>query len=312
MERIVIPGKATYTPVALTDLFMAAPTASRLLLGAAMPGQVVAAAALGYYAGSATRDWVARWKIRPIEFFTEYGADVKELDEMPDAAREAEIRLLGHALNMGYTAERPTREALAERVNDALTRYIAAITGQEIITSSQVRSFNQYRVVMPFARGTCDVISGDVAIFEHSGVLESHVIAHEFCHRKGYLKELHAQALAYMAMRTSGDPLLIQGARAERLHRQLAVLAGEDPVRWLELLNVAALRPELYEELSCLRPADGTKPGPVTRSMKAMYDRRMKLSGQNGIRDYDEGFTRFLWTFWRSDRARQPRAHAAI
>ena len=45
-------------------------------------------------------------------------------------------------------------------------------------------------------------------------------------------------------------------------------------------------------------------------SMK-LYDQRMKLTGQNGVTDYDEGFTNFLWTFCRSKTARVPRWHAA-
>jgi hypothetical protein len=39
MERIEIPGDATYTPVALTDVLLAAPLASRILLGATLPGE---------------------------------------------------------------------------------------------------------------------------------------------------------------------------------------------------------------------------------------------------------------------------------
>jgi hypothetical protein len=39
--------------------------------------------------------------------------------------------------------------------------------------------------------------------------------------------------------------------------------------------------------------------------MKRLYDERLKLTGQNGLSDYDEGFTNFLWTFERSAAARQ-------
>jgi hypothetical protein len=46
--------------------------------------------------------------------------------------------------------------------------------------------------------------------------------------------------------------------------------------------------------------------------MKRVYDERLKLTGQNGISDYDEGFTNFLWTFSRSAAARQPREQAAV
>jgi hypothetical protein len=46
--------------------------------------------------------------------------------------------------------------------------------------------------------------------------------------------------------------------------------------------------------------------------MRTLYDQRMKLTGQNGLSDYDEGFTNFLWTFTRSEKARQPKEPAAI
>ena len=44
--------------------------------------------------------------------------------------------------------------------------------------------------------------------------------------------------------------------------------------------------------------------------MKKMYDERMKLTGQNGLSDYDVGFTNFLWSFQRSAKARQERWQA--
>jgi hypothetical protein len=46
--------------------------------------------------------------------------------------------------------------------------------------------------------------------------------------------------------------------------------------------------------------------------MRRVYEERMRLTGQNGLSDYDEGFTNFLWTFARSDTARQPRAAALV
>ena len=73
------------------------------------------------------------------------------------------------------------------------------------------------RLVFPFAMGVCDVISGDVAIFRDTGIFDAHILAHEFTHRKGYWKELHAQVLSYLALVHSGDPLLVQAGLAERL-----------------------------------------------------------------------------------------------
>jgi hypothetical protein len=312
MERITIPGDATYSPIALTDILIAAPLASRLFLGATLPGRILQAAALGYYAGSSVKDWVARAGIRRIDFVREFGADVFELDDMSPDERRSEIRTLGEVLNDSYDPERVPREELAAEVNRQLTTYIGQITGQEVETSSEVRSFSLAMLVFPFAYGACDIISGDVAIFKDTGIFEPHIIAHEFCHRKGYLKELHAQALAYLALRNSHEPVLVQSARAERLHRQLRALAGEDPVHFGDLVDGLPLRDELRSAFHALRPVPGVYESAVGRVMRRLYDERMKLTGQNGLSDYDVGFTNFLFTFGKSPLARQPREHASI
>jgi hypothetical protein len=226
-------------------------------------------------------------------------------------ARGWEVKLLGHELNEGYTDVKPWRPTLARRVNACLTGFIASITGQEVVTSSEIRSFTLSKLMMPGAAGLCDPIGGDVAIFEDLGLLEPHVIAHEFCHRKGYLKELHAQALAYLALRNSGDPLLVQSARLERLHRQLRVLQrkSEDVLTPQVLVDRALLRKELADLMLAWLPDAGDTSVGLSRRM---IDVRMRLSGQNGLSDYDEGFTNFLWTFSRSQTAQQPTHLAAV
>jgi len=311
MERIQIPGGASYSPVALTDIIMGAPVASRLLLGASGPGQLASNVALGLYLSSSAVDWAARWGVRPIDFKETFDADVDSLEEMPEEAREWEVRLLASAMNEDFTEETIERSELAKLVNRVLTDYIASITSQEVVTSSEIRSFTIAKLIFPFAQGTCDMISGDIAIFNDSGVFLPHIITHEFCHRKGYFKELHAQALAYLALRGSGHPLLVQSARAERLHRHLAVLSDDDPGRFQTLLETACLRKELYDAFARLRP-DGKPQGWISKGMRALYDGRMRLSGQNGLSDYDEGFTNFLWTFSRSSRAVAPTEQALV
>jgi hypothetical protein len=72
------------------------------------------------------------------------------------------------------------------------------------------------------------------------------------------------------------------------------------------------MRSELTEELHALRPDPGAYESSVSVVMKKVYDERMKLMGQNGLSDYDEGFTNLLWTFSRSRRARQEARQAAI
>jgi hypothetical protein len=312
MERITIPGDATYSPIALTDILIAAPLASRILLGATLPGRVLQAAALGYYAGSSMKDWLARSGVRRIDFREEFGADVFDLDAMDDDERLHEVRLLGEALNDDYDPSRAGRNELAVEVNRHLTAYIASVTGQVVETSSEIRSFSLALLVFPFAYGACDIISGDVAIFKDTGIFEPHIIAHEFSHRKGYLKELHAQALSYLALRSSGEPLLIQSARAERLHRQMRAISGDDPRRFNEVVDDVELRPELRDSFHALRPVPGAYETAVGRVVRRLYDERMKLTGQNGLSDYDVGFTNFLHTFAKSPSAKQPREHARI
>lgn len=312
MDEIRIPNDATYAPFSLTDVIAAAPLASRVLLGATLPGRVVSAAALGMYAGSAAKDWISRRDMRWIVFQREFGADVKTLQEMPDSARREDIENVARRLQEGWTGEKIPREALAVAVNEHLTEFIAGVTGQRVHTSSEVRDFTLAKLVFPFAMGVCDVVSGDVALFRDTGIFEPHVICHEFVHRKGYWKELHAQALSYFALMSSGDPVLIQSALAERLHRQLKVLAADDHQAYHDLVDQLEMRTELTEQLHALRPDPDAYESSVSVVMKRVYDQRLKLTGQNGISDYDLGFTNFLWTFSRSTRARQESRLAAV
>ena len=214
MDEIRIPNDATYAPFSLTDVIATVPLASRLLLGATLPGRVLSAAALGMYAGSAVKDWVSRRDMRWVDFQKEFGCDVKTLEEMPDAARRDEIERLAARLDQSFTSERIPRADLAVSVNEHLTEYMAGITGQRVHTSSEIREFTLARLVFPFAMGVCDVVSGDVALFRDTGIFEPHIICHEFVHRKGYMKELHAQGLSYLALMSSGDPVMVQSALA--------------------------------------------------------------------------------------------------
>jgi hypothetical protein len=311
-RTVNIPGDATYSPVALTDVLLAAPIASELLLGMTLPGRIIQAAALGAYAGSAVKDWVARKDMKRVDFLREYGADVFDLERMPREERLREIAELAPRLNDVWVDVKIPRPELAKEVNRRLSDYLAAVTGQRVETSSELRNFSIAYLIFPFAYGTCDIISGDVAIFKDTGIFEPHIITHEFCHRKGYWKELHAQALAYLALVTSGEPVFVQSALAERLHRHLRVLGGDDSARFGELVDTLKLRPELNAAFRALRPEPGAYESAVSKVMRNLYDQRMRLTGQNGLSDYDEGFTSFLWTFGRSTTARQPGTMARL
>ena len=296
METIRIPNSATYSPVALTDLMFAAPLASRLLLGATLPGRLLQAAAAGAYAGSVLGDWASRRGVRKIDFLATYTSDVQHMDEMPEARRREDVLKFSAELMAIYEPVKRGRDILAADVNERLTSYIAGITGQRVETSSSVREMTLARLLMPFAIGSCDILSGDIAVFRSTGVFEAHILAHEFCHRKGYLKELEAQGLAYLALSRSLDPQLRQGALAERVYRNLRVLDGDDPERYGELLDETPLSGEVLEDFRRLRPPD-QRPGVVSNTLRELYDSRMKMTGQNGLSDYDRGFTNFLYTY---------------
>jgi hypothetical protein len=312
-DEIRISNRATYWPVAPIDVVVGAPLVARLLLGVTPIGRLVQGAVLGVYLGCALRDWVDRRGIRKIAFRREFGADRHHLVSMPPDVREAEVRTLGERLGDEFTSERIPRPALAVEIERQLTRYIAGITGQRVRSSARVRSFTLVGLAFPSALGACDMLSGDVAIFRDTGLLEPHIIAHEFSHRKGYWKELDAQVLAYLALVSSGEPVLRQSARFERLHRNLRVLAGNDPAAFDWLVMRAGLRPELRQALVALRPPLAGVARQLDGGMRQVYDLRMRMTGQTGISDYDLGFTNFLYTFETSTAARQtPPAAGAL
>jgi hypothetical protein len=307
ISDVRIANAATYWPIAPTDVVLAVPIAARLLLGATPAGRILQAAAFGAYAASALQDWAARRGVRKIDFRPEFGADVGHLTPMPPEVREEEIRLLTRRLNDEFTSRTIPRRELAVEVDRHLTGYIAGITGQRVETSTEVRSFSVARLLFPFALGACDFVSGDVTLFRDVGIFEPHVIAHEFSHRKGYWKELEAQALAYLALTASGEPVLVQSALCERLHRDWRALVGDDRAAFRDRLERSDLRPELRTHfLDLNRGATlGAHAGQVEILMRRLYDERMRLTGQNGLSDYDVGFTNFLYTFELSSTARQ-------
>ena len=311
-EEIRVSNRATYWPVAPLDVVVWGPVVARLLFGAAPIGRVVQAVSLGLYLSSALRDWRDRGGIRKIVFRREFGADSRFLVPMPRETRETETATLIGRLNDEFTVRRLPRRELAVQVEARLTDYIAGITGQRVRTSAEVRGFALVGVALPFALGACDMLTGDVSIFRDTGFFEPHIIAHEFSHRKGYWQELQAQVLAYLSLTASGHPVLIQSALLERLYRNLRVLSGSEATVFHRLVTSSALRAELRDPMLALGP----RPGGVTRrleqGMRALYDRRMRLTGQNGLSDYDLGFTNFLFTFETSSAARQRPPAAGI
>jgi len=314
-DAVRIANSATYWPIAPMDLVVAAPIAARLLLGASPLGAAIQGAAIGAYLGSAAQDWYVRLGVRKIDFRREFGADVHTMEPMPSDVREAEVQLLVERVNDEFTARRIPRRELAVEVDRHLTRYIASITGQRVETSTEVRDFALAQLLFPFALGACDMLSGDVAIFRDVGVLEPHVIAHEFSHRKGYWRELEAQALAYLALTSSGEAVLVQSALCERLHRDVRAQVGDDRAALRQRLAESRLRPELRTQLLELVPE--TPASSIDKQLEVMmrrlYDERMRLTGQNGLSDYDVGFTNFLYTFEVSPGTRQsPPAAGAL
>ncbi|MDH3225419.1 MAG: hypothetical protein OEO23_16990, partial [Gemmatimonadota bacterium] len=68
--------------------------------------------------------------------------------------------------------------------------------------------------------------------------------------------------------------------------------------RYERLLDDSPLEGPLLEDFRRLRP--GSNEGWFSRTMRDLYDSRMKLTGQNGLSDYDRGFTDFLYTYERA------------
>lgn len=294
MERLRIPNLATYLPIAPSDLLLTAPIAARVLFGASPAGRALQTAAFGIYAGSAAIDWAVRADAKRVDFEDSFGLEPLSPPPATDKARRTDIEKIVEKLNAGYQPMRVPRKELAEEVDRHLTEFLAELTGQRLETSARVRQFMLAQMLFPFALGAADPLTGDVAIFKSVGVFEPHVIAHEFCHRKGYLKEVEAQVLAYLALVGCGDPVLEQSALCERLDRQLWVLSGRNPVEYNELLVEIGLREELRAGFEFRHPTEQTYARLVGPLMKGAYDARMKLTGQNGLSDYDEGFTNFL------------------
>ncbi len=294
MERLRIPNLATYLPVAPSDLLLAAPVAARLLFRASPLGRAVQVAAVGIYAGSAALDWAVRTDARRVDFEDVFGLNPLAPPPATTADRRRDVARLVERLNDRPVPMDVPRRKLANRVDARLTDYLATLTGQRLETSSEVRDFMLAQILFPFALGAADPLTGDVAIFRSIGVFEPHVIAHEFCHRKGYLKEVEAQALAYLALIGSDDPVLTQSARCERLDRQLWILADREPDRYNELLHESGLAAKMRVAFELRHPTEEALARLVSPWMRGLYDARMKLTGQNGITDYDEGFTNFL------------------
>src|SRR5690606_4545247 len=111
----------------------------RVFLGATLPGRMLQAAAVGVYAGSSLKDWLARRHAIRIDFATAFGADVFDLEIQPEEERRRELLRLSAALNDGWIERRVPRPELARLVDHYLTTYIASITGQRIETSVEVR-----------------------------------------------------------------------------------------------------------------------------------------------------------------------------
>jgi len=90
------------------------------------------------------------------------------------------------------------------------------------------------------------------------------------------------------------------------------VLSGERAETYHDLVEELPVREEIRAELHRLRPDPSSYESAMSGVMRTVYDARLKLTGQNGISDYDVGFTNFLWSFARSPSARQDRALAAV
>jgi hypothetical protein len=88
----------------------------------------------------------------------------------------------------------------------------------------------------------------------------------------------------------------VQAARSERLHRNLKVLADGEMEDYHRLVDESRLREELAKDFHAIRPEPSAYERAVWTVMKPVMEERMKMTGQNGLSDYDAGFTDFLHT----------------
>lgn len=245
---------------------------------------------------SSTPYFATTMSLKNLDFQKHFGADVKTLERQSLDGRLDEIEALTEKLNDEYVPQNYEKKELARLVNRELENYLESITGEAVRTSSRIRKHGFFQVLFPFALGACSPIDGEIYIFKDTGVFEPHLITHELAHRHGYGKELHAQALAYLALMNSKNPVFMQSANCERLNRQIMVVNDCDRKQARFFTERSDLRAELRKDFLKLMRRRGIYEGVVSLAILPLYQLRMKLTGQNGLQDYAEGFTNFLYT----------------
>jgi len=299
-STITVPNLVTYLPFSMIDgvvvsaiLGTVATISSSHSAVEGCEGGIAAFA--GAYALSSGIDLVQKSRTRRINFQEAYGYGVKNLPSMPLEERIKEARTLAEKLNDEFaTADLPDGY-LGSLVEEELSRYIEQRTGQKVKNSFLFRTSGVMRSLFPFAKGAADPISGEIALFEEMGVFRPHVIAHEFAHRKGYLKELEAQVLSYLALSESNSSYLRQSVNCERLSSQFSVIAEDIGRTRTEVVEESGLRPELQQDFVERKKSGGLYERAISAVMLPLYNLRMKATGQNGLSDYDRGFTNFLY-----------------
>jgi hypothetical protein len=86
----------------------------------------------------------------------------------------------------------------------------------------------------------------------------------------------------------------VQAALAERMNRNLRVLADGGLDHYHRLVDESRLRKELAKDFHAIRPEPTAYERAVWTVMKPMMEERLRMTGQNGLSDYDTGFTYFL------------------
>ncbi len=264
--------------------------------GIATASQLSADLIFVLWLASSTPYFATTMSLKNLDFQKHFGADVKTLKNQSQGERFGEIETLVEKLNDEYVPQNYEKKELARLVNRELENYLESITGEVVRTSSRIRKFGFFKVLFPFALGACSPIDGEIYIFKDTGVFEPHLITHELAHRHGYMKELHAQALAYLALMNSKNPVFMQSANCERLNRQIMVVNNHDRKQARFFTENSDLRAELRRDFLKLMKKRGIYESVVSLAMLPIYSLRMKLTGQNGLQDYSEGFTNFLYT----------------
>ncbi len=247
--RIYLPNfSSRCCPAPLLESVIAASIASQALKGmgmdlAAQGAGGLTAGLMSLYVSAMAYDFIIKRRIQHIPLQS-FGKRNKDLPQMSLEERMKEATILSEKVNDEYVSPSSFKDMITNSHN-AVTTYNLLHTGQLIYTSPRVRRFGISSIVTPMASATTDPLGGEVYYLKkHKGLLTPGILAHEFFHKLGYLKELDAQVHMYRALKHFGDDELQQSAHCHRLIGHLVeIKQRKEP--WRNVFQQFSLRKEI-------------------------------------------------------------------